>query len=92
MARRPFPNTDSLIVVSSDGYFDVYPPIARRPNDSPAYRGVLSELGPEVRTPDGRLSVRPDSALLGTAVSRWSASNGAAAVSGKLGRGRVGEK
>jgi hypothetical protein len=88
MARRPFQTPEALIVVSTDGYFDVFPPVARRPNSRPAYRGVLSELGPTVRGPEGKLSVRPDSAVLDAAVTAWSSRNAAAAVSGSLGPGR----
>ena len=88
MARKPFPTADALIVVSSDGYFDVFPPIHRSPNDKPAYRGVIAELGPTVRAQDDRLSVRMDSPLLIEAVSGWSLRRGAAAVRGELGFGR----
>jgi hypothetical protein len=88
MARRPFITPDALVVVSTDGYFDVFPAGGRKPNARPAYRGVISELGPTVRGQDGRLSVRPDSAVLAAAVSIWSSQHGEAAVTGKLGRGR----
>jgi hypothetical protein len=88
MARRPFQTPEALVVVSTDGYFDVFPPVGRRPNARPAYRGVLSELGPTVRGPDGKLSVRPDSAVLAAAVTAWSSRHAAAAVSGSLGPGR----
>jgi hypothetical protein len=90
VARRPFLTADALIVVSSDGYFDVFPPAARRPNDKPTYRGVVSELGPTMRGLDDKLSVRPDSVALDAAVSVWSRSHGAAAVRGELGLGRNG--
>src|SRR5450830_1888263 len=59
VARRSFRTADALIVVSTDGYFDVFPPVNRTPNDKPNYRGVLAELGPTVRGQDDRLSVRP---------------------------------
>jgi hypothetical protein len=88
VARRPFRTADALIVVSSDGYFDVFPPTDRRPNDKPAYRGVVAELGGTVRGEDGRLGVRPDSVALDAAVSVWSRSHGAAAVHGDMGLGR----
>ena len=88
MARRPFRTADALIVVSSDGYFDVFPPTGRKPNVRPAYRGVIAELGPTLRGQDDRLSVRPDSVLLDAAVSVWSRSHGAAAVRGDMGLGR----
>ena len=88
MARRPFRTADALIVVCSDGYFDVFPPGNRAPNDKPRYRGVLAELGPTVRGEHDRLSVRPTSPILDAAVSTWSANHGAAAVRGELGWGR----
>lgn len=87
MARRPFLTPEALIVVSSDGYFDVFP-TARRPNARPAYRGVVAELGPTLRGPDDRLAVRPDSPALRAAVSAWSRSHGAEAVRGDMGPGR----
>ena len=90
MARRSFRTADALIVVSTDGYFDVYPPIDRSSNDKPKYRGVLAELGPTVRGSDDRLSVRPESVALDAAVSAWSSNHGAAAVRGDLGSGRNG--
>ncbi len=88
MARKPFHTPDALIVVSTDGYFDVFAPVARRENDKPAYRGVMAELGSAVRGADGKLSVRPDSAALDEAVMAWSAVHGAAAVRGEMGRNR----
>ncbi len=88
MARRSFRTADALIVVSTDGYFDVFPPVDRSPNDKPNYRGVLAELGPTVRGQDDRLTVRPASVVLDAAVSAWSRSHGAAAVRGDLGFGR----
>ena len=90
MARRPFRTADALIVVSSDGYFDVFPPQGRRPNDKPVYRGVVAELGSTLRGYDDRLSVRPDSVALDAAVSVGSRSHGAAAVRGEMGLGRNG--
>ena len=88
MARRSFRTADAHIVVSTDGYFDVFPPVDRTPNDKPAYRGVLAELGATVRGQDDRLSVRPESPVLDAAVSTWSRSHGAAAVRGDMGLGR----
>jgi hypothetical protein len=88
VTRKPFPTPEALIVVSSDGYFDVFPPVARSSNDKPKYRGVIAELGPTVRSQGDRLSVRPDSTVLDAAVSTWSGSHGAAAVRGDLGLGR----
>ena len=88
VARTSFRTADALIVVSTDGYFDVFPPVDRSSNDKPKYRGVLAELGPSVRGQDDRLSVRPDSTALDSAVTTWSGSHGAAAVRGDLGLGR----
>jgi hypothetical protein len=88
VARRSFRTADALIVVSTDGYFDVFPPAHRTPNDKPNYRGVIAELGPTVRSSDDRLSVRPESAALDAAVSAWSRSHGAAAIRGEMGLGR----
>jgi hypothetical protein len=88
VSRRSFRTTDALIVVSTDGYFDVFPPIDRSANDKPNYRGVLAELGSTVRGPDDRLSVRPESVVLDAAVATWSRNHGAAAVRGDMGVGR----
>ena len=88
MTRRSFPMADTTIVVSTDGYFDVYPPVARTNGDKPAYRGRVAELGSGFRALDETLAVRPDSRALAEAVTLWSAENGAAAVSGAMGLGR----
>ncbi len=90
MARTSFSPPEARIVVSSDGYFDVYPSTARSNGDKPAYRGVLAELGQGIRGTDDRLAVRPNSVALADAVTAWSAVNGAAALGGELGRGRDG--
>jgi hypothetical protein len=90
MSRTSFSSPASNIVVSTEGYFDVYPPIARSQGDRPAYRGGLAELGAGIRGIDDRLAVRPDSVALATAVEAWSAAHGAAAVRGELGGGRDG--
>ena len=90
VARTSFSSPASSIVVCSDGYFDVYPPVARSNGDKPAYRGELGELGAGIRGIDARLAVRPDSAALAGAVEAWSAVHGDAAVRGELGRGRDG--
>ena len=92
MARTSFSSPAANIVVSSDGYFDVYPPIGRSGGDKPAYRGRLAELGPGLRGADDRLAVRPGSAALDTAVMAWSALRGAAAVRGEMGGGRDGNE
>ncbi len=92
MARTSFSSPDSNIVVSSDGYFDVYPPADRSNGDKPAYRGHLAELGSGIRGANDRLAVRPDSAALADAVTAWSAVHGAAAIRGELGRGRDGNQ
>jgi hypothetical protein len=91
VSRRSFATSDALIVVSTDGYFDVYPPKERPANDKPIYRGTLAELGPTVRGSDDRLSVRPESVALDAAVATWSRSHGAAAVRGEMGGGRDGK-
>ena len=61
MARTSFSAPEAHIVVSTDGYFDVYPTSARTNGDKPAYRGVVAELGHDMRGADDRLGVRPDS-------------------------------
>jgi hypothetical protein len=91
MARTSFSSPVATIVVSSDGYFDVYPPVDRTAGDKPAYRGVLAELGAGIRGSDDRLAVRPDSAVLARAVDGWAAAHGAAALTGQLGHGRDGK-
>ena len=90
MARTSFSPPEAHIVVSSDGYFDVYPSSARTDGDKPAYRGVLAELGQEIRGTDDRLAVRPGSVALAEAVTAWSAVHGTAALDGTLGGGRDG--
>jgi hypothetical protein len=92
MARTRFSPAEANIVVSSDGYFDVYPSIARSDGDKPAYRGRLAELGAGMRGVDDRLAVRPGSVALADAVTAWSAVHGVAAVRGELGRGRDGNE
>ena len=90
MSRTSFPSPETTIIVSTDGYFDVYPPVARSHGDKPAYRGRIAELGAGMRGADERLAVRPSSVALADAVAAWSSLNGAAAVSGAMGRGRDG--
>lgn len=90
MSRTSFTSSATTVVVSTDGYFDVYPSTGRVDGDKPAYRGVLAELGSGIRGGDDRLAVRPDSAALATAVATWAAANGAAALRGELGAGRNG--
>jgi hypothetical protein len=92
MARTRFASPEANIVVSSGGFFDVYPAVPRTDGDRPAYRGRLSELGAGIRGGDDRLAVRPDSAALASAVSAWSSANGAAALRGDLGKGRDGNE
>jgi len=92
MARTSFSAPEAHIVVSTDGYFDVYPTTARSNGDKPAYRGGLAELGPGIRGLDDRLAVRPSSVALAEAVKAWSAVNGAAALGGALGAGRDGNE
>ena len=90
MGRTSFAEPDSHVVVSSDGYFDVFAPGIRAENDKPAYRGLLAALGAGLRSTDDRLAVRPDSPRLAEAVAGWSALHGEAAVRGDLGKGRDG--
>src|ERR1700694_1777078 len=92
MARTTFSPSEANIVVSSDGYFDVYPSSARSNGDKPTYRGVLAELGAGIRGADDRLAVRPGAVALANAVAAWAAVHGAAAVRGELGRGRDGNQ
>ena len=92
MARTSFSPAEATIVVSTDGYFDVYPTTARLNGDKPAYRGRLAELGAGIRGSDDRLAVRPGSAALADAVTAWSAVNGADAAKGTLGLGRDGNE
>ncbi len=92
MARTTFTARDAHIVVSTDGYFDVYPSSTRTNGDKPAYRGLLAELGAGIRGADDRLAVRPSSAALATAVNAWAAAHGAAALRGDLGKGRDGKQ
>ena len=91
MSRKSFPMPEATIVVSTDGYFDVYPPVARTDGDKPAYRGELHELGAGLRGVDDRLTVRPSSSVLAEAVLLWSSVHGAAAVAGSMGGGRNGK-
>lgn len=92
MARTSFSAPEAHIVVSTDGYFDVYPASTRTNGDKPAYRGRLAELGAGIRGIDDRLAVRPDSIALSDAVTAWAAVNGAAALAGGLGKGRDGNE
>ena len=92
MARMSFSPPEATIVVSTDGYFDVYPSVDRSDGDKPAYRGRLAELGPGIRGADDRLAVRPGSVALADAVNAWSTAKGAAAVRGDLGGGRDGNE
>ena len=92
MGRTPFSPPEANIVVSTDGYFDVYPSFDRSNGDKPAYRGQLAELGPAIRGTDFQLAVRPGSVALADAVNAWSAVHGAAAVRGELGGGRDGNQ
>jgi hypothetical protein len=91
MSRTSFSPPEASIVVSSDGFFDVYDP-ARPKAGRPAYRGRLSELGAGIRGADDRLAMRPSSPNLALAVTAWSSRHGAAAVRGELGKGRDGNE
>lgn len=92
MSRTSFSPPEARIVVSTDGYFDVYPASARTNGDKPVYRGRLAELGTGIRGLDDRLAVRPDSIALNDAVIAWSAVNGASALAGGMGKGRDGNE
>jgi len=92
MSRTSFSPPEARIVVSTDGYFDVYPSSARTDGDKPAYRGRIAELGAGIRGLDDRLAVRPDSIALNDAVIAWSAANGASALAGGIGKGRDGNE
>jgi hypothetical protein len=92
MSRKSFPLPETTIVVSTDGYFDVYPPVPRTDGDKPAYRGRLNELGAGIRGADDRLAVRPSSTALAEAVILWSATNGKSALRGRMGGGRDGNE
>jgi len=91
MARTKFATPEALIVVSTDGYFDVYPSGERVADAKPAYRGTIDQLDRDVRA-GNRLTVRPDSIALRVAVASWSSDHGAAAVRGDLGTGRGGKQ
>lgn len=91
MARTKFTTPEARIVVSTDGYFDVYPSGERLAGARPAYRGTIDLLDRDVRT-GNRLTVRPDSIALRVAVASWSSDHGAAAVRGELGAGRDGKQ
>lgn len=88
MSRTAFSAPEAHVVVSTDGYFDVYPSPVRTNNDKPVYRGRLAELGAGIRGVDDRLTVRPSSRALADAVSAWATANGAAALDGTLGAAR----
>ena len=92
MSRTSFASPETTIIVSTDGYFDVYAPVGRTDGDRPAYRGRLLELGVGIQGANERLAVRPSSAVLADAVASWSAINGQAAVGGTMGRGRDGKE
>ncbi|MBI2763271.1 MAG: hypothetical protein HYX54_05910 [Chloroflexi bacterium] len=92
MSRTSFTSPATTIVVSTTGYFDVYPPTGRANSDKPAYRGRLAELGSGMRGLDDRLGVRPDSIALANAVAAWSDIHGTAALAGGMGAGRDGNE
>jgi hypothetical protein len=92
MGRTSFAAPEALVVVSTDGYFDVFSPNGRVANDKPLYRGLVEDLGSGIRGVGGRLAIRPGSARLAAAVAGWAKANGVAAVRGDLGRGRDGHQ
>ena len=83
---------ETTIVVSTDGYFDVYPPMTRSNGDKPAYRGRVAELGSGFRAIDETLAVRPNSQALADAVILWSSETGESALKGEMGGGRDGKE
>lgn len=83
---------ETTIVVSTDGYFDVYPPVARTNGDKPAYRGRVAELGSGFRALDETLAVRPTAPALAEALVLWSSVNGISALDGSMGGGRDGKE
>jgi hypothetical protein len=91
MSRTTLITPEAQIVVSTDGYFDVYPSGKRLAGAKPVYRGTLDLLDRDVRL-GNRLTVRPDSIALREAVASWSSEHGAAAVRGDLGAGRDGKQ
>jgi hypothetical protein len=91
MARTKFATPEAMIVISTAGYFDVYPSGERVATSRPAFRGTIDLLDREIRT-GNRLTVRPDSIALRVAVGTWSSEHGAAAVRGDLGKGRDGKQ
>lgn len=92
MSRTSFTSPATTIVVSTNGYFDVYPPTGRTNGDKPSYRGRVAELGAGMRGLDDRLGVRPDSIALANAVAAWSDVHGASALGGGMGAGRDGNE
>ena len=90
MSRTSFTSPSATVVVSTDGYFDVYAPTGRSDGDKPTYRGLLPELGAGLRGPNDRLAVRPNSLALADAVRAWSDAHGEATVRGDNGHGRDG--
>jgi len=92
MGRMSFVAPEALVVVSTDGYFDVFAPSGRTENDKPKYRGLVEELGSGIRGAGGRLAIRPGSHRLAAAVAGWAKAHGLAAVSGDLGPGRDGQQ
>jgi hypothetical protein len=90
LSRTSFSPREANVVVSTDGYFDVFPWEDRVPGTRPAYRGALAELGAGIRGADDRLAVRPTSVALLTAVHAWAELHGAAAARGEMGKGRDG--
>ena len=85
--RYPHSTPEAHIVVSTQGYFDVFASITHLAHERPAYRGEIAELGRAVATGE-KLTVSPQSAAMAEAVTAWSARHGADAVAGKMGKGR----
>jgi hypothetical protein len=85
--RYPHLTPEAHIVVSTQGYFDVFAAADHPAHERPAYRGEIAELGRAV-TAGEKLTVSPRSAAMAEALTAWSARHGADAVAGRMGKGR----
>ena len=92
MARTSFTAPEARIVVSSDGYFDVYPSTARTTATSPPIAASWPSSAQGSAAPMTGWPSAPDSVALADAVTAWAAVNGASALSGELGGGRDGSE
>ena len=92
MARTKFATLEAMIVISTAGYFDVYPSGDRVANVEARLSRDHRPARP--RRPDRQPARRfgPNSIALRVAVASWSSEHGAAAVRGELGAGRNGKQ